>query len=58
VLVPLPFLQPLPLTRRTEPFYHQDWLFEKNYDGFRSLTAIHLGALREFRWLRRRRSLS
>lgn len=33
----LPLLQPLPLTRRPEPFSHPDWLFEIKYDGFRAL---------------------
>jgi ATP-dependent DNA ligase len=33
----LPLLPPLPLRRRPEPFSHPDWLFEINYDGFRSL---------------------
>lgn len=33
----LPHLQPLPLTRRPEPFSDPDWLFEIKYDGFRAL---------------------
>jgi len=33
----LPVCQPLPLTRRPEPFSHPDWLFEVKYDGFRAL---------------------
>jgi bifunctional non-homologous end joining protein LigD len=35
--VALPVFQPLPLTRRPEPFSHPDWLFEVKYDGFRAL---------------------
>ena len=33
----LPSFQPLPLTRRPEPFSHPDWLFEVKYDVFRAL---------------------
>jgi bifunctional non-homologous end joining protein LigD len=33
----LPVFQPLPLTRRPEPFSHPDWLYEVKYDGFRAL---------------------
>jgi ATP-dependent DNA ligase len=33
----LPQFQPLPLTRRPQPFSHPDWLFELKYDGFRAL---------------------
>ena len=36
--MPLPVFQPLPLTRRPEPFSHPDWLYEVKYDGFRALT--------------------
>jgi bifunctional non-homologous end joining protein LigD len=39
--VPLPVFQPLPLTRRPEPFSHPDWLFEVKYDGFRALAYRH-----------------
>jgi ATP dependent DNA ligase-like protein len=35
--VPLPIVQPLPLTRRPGPFSHPDSLFEVKYDGFRAL---------------------
>lgn len=37
--IPVPFatFQPLPLTRKPEPFSHPDWLFEVKYDGFRAL---------------------
>src|SRR5579872_6793908 len=37
VIVKLPILQPLPLTRRPQPFSDQNWLFEIKYDGFRAL---------------------
>jgi bifunctional non-homologous end joining protein LigD len=33
----LPVCQPLPLSRRPEPFSHTDWLYEIKYDGFRAL---------------------
>jgi hypothetical protein len=33
----LPIFQPLPLTRRPEPFSHPDWLYDFKYDGFRAL---------------------
>lgn len=33
----LPSFEPLPLTRRPEPFSHPDWVFEVKYDGFRTL---------------------
>ena len=29
--------QPMPLSRKAEPFNHPDWLFEIKWDGFRSL---------------------
>src|SRR5215471_13620391 len=29
--------QPMPLSRRAEPFNHADWLFEIKWDGFRAL---------------------
>jgi bifunctional non-homologous end joining protein LigD len=29
--------QPMPLSRRAEPFNHPDWLFEIKWDGFRAL---------------------
>jgi bifunctional non-homologous end joining protein LigD len=29
--------QPMPLSRRAEPFNHPDWLFEIKWDGFRGL---------------------
>jgi bifunctional non-homologous end joining protein LigD len=35
--------QPMPLTRRPEPFSHPDWLFEVKWDGFRSLAYIENG---------------
>jgi len=36
----LPLLQPLPLTRRPEPFSHPDWLFEVKYDGFGAVAHL------------------
>jgi bifunctional non-homologous end joining protein LigD len=35
--------QPMPLSRRPEPFDHPEWIFELKYDGFRSLAVIHGG---------------
>jgi ATP-dependent DNA ligase len=35
--VPLPYFQPLPLSRARAPFSHPDWLFEIKWDGFRAL---------------------
>ena len=35
--------QPLQLGRRSQPFSHQDWLFEINYDGFRALALPRIG---------------
>jgi bifunctional non-homologous end joining protein LigD len=35
----MPF-QPLPLTRRPDPLSHPDWIFEIEYDGFRSLAFV------------------
>jgi bifunctional non-homologous end joining protein LigD len=32
-----PQFQPIPLSRRPEPFSHPDWLFEIKWDGFRAL---------------------
>jgi hypothetical protein len=32
--------QPMPLSRKAEPFNHPDWLFEIKWDGFRSLAYI------------------
>jgi len=29
--------QPMPLSRRAEPFNHPDWLYEIKWDGFRAL---------------------
>jgi bifunctional non-homologous end joining protein LigD len=36
-------LQPMPLSRRSAPFDHPDWVFELKYDGFRSLAVIRGG---------------
>jgi hypothetical protein len=35
--------QPMPLSRRPLPFDHPEWIFELNYDGFRSLAVIQNG---------------
>jgi bifunctional non-homologous end joining protein LigD len=35
--------QPMPLSRRTLPFDHPEWIFELKYDGFRSLAVIQNG---------------
>lgn len=33
----------MPLGRKTEPFDHQDWIFELKYDGFRALAVLEFG---------------
>jgi bifunctional non-homologous end joining protein LigD len=38
--------QPMPLSRKAEPFNHPDWLFEIKWDGFRSLAYIENGRCR------------
>jgi len=38
--------QPMPLTRKAEPFNHPDWLFEVKWDGFRCLAYIEHGRCR------------
>src|SRR3984893_15517572 len=35
--------QPMPLTRRAQPFSHPDWLFEIKHDGFRALAYVQAG---------------
>jgi bifunctional non-homologous end joining protein LigD len=35
--------QPMPLSRKSAPFDHPEWLFELKYDGFRSLAVIRGG---------------
>src|ERR1700722_8666839 len=35
--------QPMPLSRRALPFDHPEWIFELQYDGFRSLAVIQNG---------------
>lgn len=42
-----PIVQPLPLTRRPEPFSYPDWLSEVKYHGFRGVayadpSSVHL----------------
>jgi ATP-dependent DNA ligase len=44
--VSLPLLQPLPLSRRPEPFSHPDWLFEVKYEGFRALAYLDPSGVR------------
>jgi bifunctional non-homologous end joining protein LigD len=41
-----PRLSPLPLSVRSTPFDHPDWIFEIKFDGFRSLVYIEDGACR------------
>jgi bifunctional non-homologous end joining protein LigD len=41
----MPF-QPLPLTRRPDPFSHPDWLYEIKYDGFRALAHVDPSGVR------------
>ena len=36
----------MPLSRKTEPFDHQDWCFEIKWDGFRALAHVEGGACR------------
>jgi len=38
--------QPMPLSRRSKPFNHPEWLFELKYDGFRALARIERGKAR------------
>src|SRR5215831_18536631 len=35
--VPEMLFQPMPLTRRAEPFNDRDWIFEIKWDGFRAV---------------------
>ena len=42
----LPVFQPLPLTRRPQPFSHAEWCFELKYDGFRALAYVEGGRVR------------
>lgn len=35
--------QPMPLSRKPQPFDHPEYVFELKYDGFRSLAIIHDG---------------
>ena len=44
--MPLPRFQPLPVTRRSLPFDHPDWVFELKQDGFRTLAYIDGGRCR------------
>ena len=41
-----PVFQPLPLSRRPEPFSDPDWVFEVKYDGFRALAYVERGNAR------------
>jgi ATP-dependent DNA ligase len=44
--VPEVQFQPMPLTRKPQPFTHPDWLFEVKLDGFRCLAYVELGRCR------------
>jgi bifunctional non-homologous end joining protein LigD len=44
--VSAPSFNPLPLSRRPEPFSHPDWLFEVKYDGFRALAHLDPSGVR------------
>ena len=44
--MPAPSFNPLPLSRRPEPFSHPDWLFEVKYDGFRALAHLEPSGVR------------
>jgi len=39
-------LQPLHLSRRSEPFSHPDWIFEVKYDSFRALARVDSAGVR------------
>jgi bifunctional non-homologous end joining protein LigD len=36
-------VQPMPLSRRAQPFNHPEWVFEIKHDGFRALAYIRDG---------------
>ena len=38
--------QPMPLSRRADPFTHPDWLFEIKWDGFRAFAYVENGRCR------------
>jgi bifunctional non-homologous end joining protein LigD len=42
----LPYVTPMPLVRRAEPFDHPDWIFEAKLDGFRAVAYLEDGACR------------
>jgi hypothetical protein len=35
--------QPMPLSRRAQPFNHPEWVFEIKHDGFRALAYVSDG---------------
>jgi hypothetical protein len=39
----MPFIQPMPLGRKPEPFDHPEWIYELKYDGLRALAALEYG---------------
>jgi bifunctional non-homologous end joining protein LigD len=39
----MPFLEPMPLGRKAEPFNHPEWIYELKYDGFRALAVVEYG---------------
>jgi hypothetical protein len=46
IIVPEMLFQPMPLSRRAEPFNHLDWLLEITWDGFRALLYSDSGSVR------------
>jgi bifunctional non-homologous end joining protein LigD len=39
----MPFIQPMPLGRKPEPFDHPEWIYELKYDGFRAVAVVDYG---------------
>jgi bifunctional non-homologous end joining protein LigD len=39
----MPFIQPMPLGRKPEPFDYPGWIYELKYDGFRALAVVDYG---------------
>ena len=35
--------QPMPLSRRAQPFDHPEWVYEIKHDGFRALAYVKAG---------------
>jgi bifunctional non-homologous end joining protein LigD len=44
--VRLPYIKPMELSRRVEPFDHPDWIFELKQDGFRGVAYVSDGLCR------------